>query len=812
MRILSVSLKNIKSHRDRELHFVSGINVLSGVNGVGKSTVFEAIGYGLFGVDARDFVGNIDRFVTIGEKKGEIRVLFETDQGETFQVSRTVGAGSKWLLARKMGESFEIEEHAGAAETEGRIKKLLGLDSGRSLAEQFKLMIGPFQNEFLGPFVVKQPRKRQEAFDEILGIDAWRKTYKGTSTLLKAVKSKIEVLDVQITNMEEQTAVLPEKQKELTAYATEAETYHKELAAREKDLDDLQTSLAVLDAREKKVSGAKTEIQILENRLTDGTSKIDDQKKLVAEAEEAVVVVEKSRRGKEIHETAEADLKALREKEKQKRALEKEIIALEKESGSHSQTLAHEETEVKNTDTRLHEEEQRLQQERQALIPDKTVSQQAAGLEKLRSQADKIRSTRGMLEGQRAGLLDGKAKLAEGVCPFFKEECRNIAGQAPRDVFSARIAELEDETSALNKRLHELTEQISTAEKARQRLDSAAVREKEIGRQLLAIEKRREENSRRKKKLKDLQIKLAEAEKMTTARRRDLEPFSNLDADIEKVEKRRSEFQQARDAFYAHQKIAGDLENRRHDLKRMTQLFLELKTSLAAKKEESARLTNEYDANHHEKVRRAKEKLVADIATVKEKIGAISRDRQRIEKEVLKLEGLRCRIKEGQAEKKELLRKERLVEFLRNKIFNNVSMQLSERFREEISLRADRIYRTIAETDEELVWGENYQIILRDMQNGEIRERVDDQLSGGQIMSAVVALRLALLQTIGARIAFFDEPTSNLDAARRENLAHAFRAIDIGREEVTEHWYDQLFLISHDVAFTEITDQIISLE
>jgi exonuclease SbcC len=78
-------------------------------------------------------------------------------------------------------------------------------------------------------------------------------------------------------------------------------------------------------------------------------------------------------------------------------------------------------------------------------------------------------------------------------------------------------------------------------------------------------------------------------------------------------------------------------------------------------------------------------------------------------------------------------------------------------------------------------------------------------------MSAVVALRLAMLQTIGARIAFFDEPTSNLDVTRRENLAHAFRAIDVGKEEVTEHWYDQLFLISHDVAFTEITDQILTL-
>jgi exonuclease SbcC len=179
--------------------------------------------------------------------------------------------------------------------------------------------------------------------------------------------------------------------------------------------------------------------------------------------------------------------------------------------------------------------------------------------------------------------------------------------------------------------------------------------------------------------------------------------------------------------------------------------------------------------------------------------------------EIQKLKKLQEATAAKQVEITSFEEKEKLVKFLRNQVFKNVSTQLSERFREEISLRADRIYRTIAESDEELYWGDNYQIILKDLQDGIIRERSDDQLSGGQMMSAVVALRLALLQTIGARVAFFDEPTSNLDAARRENLAHAFRAIDVGREEVTEHWYDQLFLVSHDVAFTEITDKVIEL-
>ena len=106
MQILSIHLKNIKPHRDTELQFVSGINVLSGNNGVGKSTIFEAIGYALFGVNASDFVGNIDRFITIGAKKGEVTVTFMTDSKEKYKVSRSVGAGSKWLLYKENGDIF----------------------------------------------------------------------------------------------------------------------------------------------------------------------------------------------------------------------------------------------------------------------------------------------------------------------------------------------------------------------------------------------------------------------------------------------------------------------------------------------------------------------------------------------------------------------------------------------------------------------------------------------------------------------------------------------------------------------------------
>lgn len=811
MQINSISLKNIKSHREKELQFVNGINVLSGDNGVGKSTIFEAIGYALFGVDARDFVGNIERFITIGAKKGEIAVTFATDEGETYRVSRSVGAGSKWLLAREMGGTFEVEDHAGAPETEARVKELLKLDSGRSLADQYKLVIGPFQNEFLGPFVLKQPTKRQVAFDEILGIDAWRKTFKGTSSLQVSIKNKIEVMSVEIEGKQEQVTLLPQRKKELSALVKSAGAQQKVLSKRKKTLTDTEKQLTKLDGQEKTTNTVKSDIQVLENRIRDGEGKITDQTKRVKEAETALEILEKSRAGKEAFDAAEANLKSLRKQEKQRREIEKDINVLDKESARLSQALEHEIREVGKTEKQLTEEESQLKSDQRTLATDDSITKTAARLPQLRKDEENRLSAKGLLEGRRAGLLEGKEKLAQGNCPFFKEACQNIAGKAPRDVFSSKVDDLDKESLDLDKRLRGLSREITAADKAQHELDSIKVRTQEIEKQRIVLSRKQNDNDTRKQALQETQKQQEAAEKKAFARKKDLKKYHNLDTEIARIEKLRAEHQIARDAFFANQKDAKDLNNRRKALEKMLKLFEELKQSLAAKQQALGRLEKDYDSRRHAEVRLIKEQLLAELATITQKMNDLDKDRNRLEEEIKKMKQIKEDIKVRLAQKKNFEDKEALVKFLRNNIFNNVSAQLSERFREEISLRADIIYRNIAETDEELHWGDKYQIVLRDMPDGELRERTDDQLSGGQTMSAVVALRLALLQTIGARVAFFDEPTSNLDAARRANLAHAFRAIDVGREEVTEHWYDQLFLISHDVAFTEVTDQIISL-
>jgi exonuclease SbcC len=110
------------------------------------------------------------------------------------------------------------------------------------------------------------------------------------------------------------------------------------------------------------------------------------------------------------------------------------------------------------------------------------------------------------------------------------------------------------------------------------------------------------------------------------------------------------------------------------------------------------------------------------------------------------------------------------------------------------------MYREVTGNAERtLKWAEDYGIVLEE--GG--YERPFQSLSGGEQMAAALSVRLALLKQLSdIRIAFFDEPTTNMDAERRENLAQQIGQI---------RHFDQLFVISHDDTFEGYMDHEVSI-
>jgi exonuclease SbcC len=120
---------------------------------------------------------------------------------------------------------------------------------------------------------------------------------------------------------------------------------------------------------------------------------------------------------------------------------------------------------------------------------------------------------------------------------------------------------------------------------------------------------------------------------------------------------------------------------------------------------------------------------------------------------------------------------------------------------QEISSEADKLFRDLrGKPSEELAWKNDYQVIVTE--NGE--KKKFEKLSGGEKMSAALAVRLAILKTLSdVDIVFLDEPTANLDEEKRGNLVDQIRSLE---------GFEQLTVVSHNDTFESLTENAISLE
>lgn len=130
--------------------------------------------------------------------------------------------------------------------------------------------------------------------------------------------------------------------------------------------------------------------------------------------------------------------------------------------------------------------------------------------------------------------------------------------------------------------------------------------------------------------------------------------------------------------------------------------------------------------------------------------------------------------------------------------YKEAGPRITERYVQVISKEANRLFRELLNRQNvALEWTRDYEIII---QEGPHTRRFIN-LSGGEQMCAALAVRLALLRVLAdIDIAFFDEPTTNMDRTRRESLGEAIANLKT---------FHQLFVISHDDTFEQFTEHVI---
>lgn len=170
-----------------------------------------------------------------------------------------------------------------------------------------------------------------------------------------------------------------------------------------------------------------------------------------------------------------------------------------------------------------------------------------------------------------------------------------------------------------------------------------------------------------------------------------------------------------------------------------------------------------------------------------------------LEHNIKEAEALRIELTNAQQEFQTLEDLQKMLELFRKHI-KEAAPHVLHAMLTDISAEANRIFGEImGDRSAQLSWHNDYEITLR--RQGV--ERSFAQLSGGEQMSAALSVRLALLKKLSTlNVAFFDEPTQNMDELRRMNLAEQIRRV---------RGFDQLLVISHDDTFEQGLDSLIRL-
>lgn len=268
-----------------------------------------------------------------------------------------------------------------------------------------------------------------------------------------------------------------------------------------------------------------------------------------------------------------------------------------------------------------------------------------------------------------------------------------------------------------------------------------------------------------------------------------LAAFEGLDEQVRATQAERARHQEAHNTYLAHIKAAEQQEARQRRVTTLQEEGQQLEAEQADWTRQHEQALADYNAQEHARVRGEVSRLQQELAANRAQLAARREQLEAIGREIVHLEQMQAERGRKRAELENLEELQQTVEMVRN-LLQQAGPQITKQLVHQISREASLLYGDImGDHSGRLIWSEDYELSL-DVRG---RQRTFRQFSGGEQMSAALALRMALLKSTSAvDVAFFDEPTAHLDPTRRESLAEQI---------VQVKGFSQLFVISHDDTF-----------
>ncbi|MBF2083618.1 SMC family ATPase [Thermoleptolyngbya sp. C42_A2020_037] len=916
MQLLTLTLTNFKSHRDRHVVFQPGTNAICGENGAGKTSILEAIAWTLFAYQGpyrkEDLIRN-------GEKSAQARVAFISRQdGRTYEVERCTTKGYV-IYDPQLGQKLPYRNLE--AEVMPWLRQQLGVAGGTDLSQLFANTIGVPQGTFTADFL-KATEDRKRVFDSILKVEEYKQANQKMLSLEKYAKSEVETLERDIARYEEAL-------QDLEATQQRQQTVTQAIATAEATLIQLEADLATLQTEKEALAALANQLQQAELRLQTLTTQIAAQQQTnqvletsVQKAEAALAQCEAHRASHAAYLQAEATLKQLNEQLKQRSPLVKQRDAQQKalaagqaeltrlslqlealaqaqqqlqalqpgiaqqaeleaqqaavaESLNQLQAMRVEERSLLSQQGKLQEnlaelarDIQRLQALAENLADVSSLEQQRDRLQTQLSRLEAARQFEGELQtlltgaeqqrdrhrAQAAAALDTLRQMQAGM-PLLATDAVDAVLQALQegiDLNSELLSNIrailtdlaaQTDAEAIRKQIQQTKKAIDAAYRQRAEVDNlpaqqaqqqrlrgelqqAQSRLQQLQQSLQAETATKERRSHLIQALSDLgdprgrsqllqqdlaqqptlqaqyeRLKASQADAAAAIAQLDaqLAEFAELETQIDTQTAIRQQHQVGYQHFLQAQATAEPLPSLQQQLQAAIAQVATLEAERAQVQAELDELQQRYDPQRWHQVEAdysAKRSQADQIS------GGLPPQRQllaELDRKLAELGAIAAQRDQAQHDLKQRKHNHKFITFAR-KTYKDAGPRITARYVQQVSQEGDRLFRELMNRPNlSLEWTAEYEILVRE--GGYTRRFIN--LSGGEQMCAALAVRLALLRVVAdLDVAFFDEPTTNMDRPRRESLAEAIANLKSFR---------QLFVISHDDTFEKVTENVIQV-
>lgn len=161
-------------------------------NGAGKSTVFEALLWGLYGVTARGLTN--EEVVKHGEKTAQVSVEFEDDSGATWIVARQA-VPTKLVLTRD-----DVPQTLGRIrDTQEKLESVVGMDASTFTST---VMFGQGN---VAPFSTMTDAEQKEVMEKLIGLEDIEEAHQRAKAEAGALGAKLDLVQQDLTRDREES-------------------------------------------------------------------------------------------------------------------------------------------------------------------------------------------------------------------------------------------------------------------------------------------------------------------------------------------------------------------------------------------------------------------------------------------------------------------------------------------------------------------------------------------------------------------------------------------------------------------------------